>query len=411
MLDHHLGDLGVVLGGHIEGRGHDVALDGALHVGDLLGALVDEQADEVHLGVVRGDRLADALQDRGLACLGRRDDQSALALADRCHEVDRTTRDGVLAMLHGQALVREDGREVAEARTAVHGLGIAAVDRGDGGERRILVPGPGGSDRADDAVTRTQRILFDDGLVDERVIVALHVVAGADHAVALVRDLEQAADGLESLSACGGLEDRIDELALLHAGVLDAELPGLDAQLPHLELGKLLAGDGRLGCSAAAVAAVLLLIVLVAGHVGGLAVLRMAAATRAGALLLGSGVLRGRLRERGRGTGRGLGGGGGGLLSHTRHLLDGDERTLGSRRIDFHCGGHGGLLGLLGAAATLLGSVGRRLGRIGSLGVLGDGRRYIGIRCGLCSGILDGLVGIRLLRTTTRPTHLGLGLL
>jgi len=39
------------LGGSSEGARHHLALDRALHVGDLLGALVDEQHDKHDLGV------------------------------------------------------------------------------------------------------------------------------------------------------------------------------------------------------------------------------------------------------------------------------------------------------------------------------------------------------------------------
>ena len=45
-FDHHLGHLNVALGGLIEGRADDLTVDRALHIGDLLGALVDEQDDE-----------------------------------------------------------------------------------------------------------------------------------------------------------------------------------------------------------------------------------------------------------------------------------------------------------------------------------------------------------------------------
>jgi hypothetical protein len=58
-LDGELGDRRVVLGGTVEGRGDDLALHRALHVGDLFGALVDEHDHEVHLGVVDRDRVGD----------------------------------------------------------------------------------------------------------------------------------------------------------------------------------------------------------------------------------------------------------------------------------------------------------------------------------------------------------------
>ena len=129
----------MVVGGHIKGGGHDLALDGALHIGDLFGALVDEQADEVHLGIVNRDRLADLLEDRGLASLGRRHDQATLALADRRHDVDGATGDGVLAVLHTQRLIGIDRGEVAKLGTVSDLLGIHAVDGRDLGEAGALV--------------------------------------------------------------------------------------------------------------------------------------------------------------------------------------------------------------------------------------------------------------------------------
>ena len=79
-----------------------LALEPPLHVGDLLGPLVDEQHDQVHLGVVDLDRPRDLLQHGRLAGLGRRDDEAALALADRRDQVDDARRHvvGVVAHLH-----------------------------------------------------------------------------------------------------------------------------------------------------------------------------------------------------------------------------------------------------------------------------------------------------------------------
>ena len=71
LLDHHVGDLHVTLGGLVEGRRHHFALHRALHVGHFLGPLVDQQHDEHHLGVVLGDRVGDFLQQDGLTSLGR----------------------------------------------------------------------------------------------------------------------------------------------------------------------------------------------------------------------------------------------------------------------------------------------------------------------------------------------------
>src|SRR5712691_10682507 len=82
-----LGDWVWRWGGLVEGRGDDLALDGPLHVGDFLRPLVDQQHDEVDLGVVGGDGVGDRLQHHRLARAGRGHDHPALALADRAEQV------------------------------------------------------------------------------------------------------------------------------------------------------------------------------------------------------------------------------------------------------------------------------------------------------------------------------------
>src|SRR5690606_16250052 len=55
LLDDHLGDLHVARRRFVEGRGNDLAPHRALHLGDFLGALVDQQDDHEHIRVVRSD--------------------------------------------------------------------------------------------------------------------------------------------------------------------------------------------------------------------------------------------------------------------------------------------------------------------------------------------------------------------
>jgi len=71
VVDGELGDGRVLIRRAVEGGGHDLALDRATHVGDLLGPLVDEQDDEMHLGIVGLDRMGDLLHHRRLSRLGR----------------------------------------------------------------------------------------------------------------------------------------------------------------------------------------------------------------------------------------------------------------------------------------------------------------------------------------------------
>ena len=64
LLDHHLGDRHVARGRLVEGRGHHLALYRALHVGDFLRPLVDEQHDQVVLRMIGSDGMGDVLQQR-----------------------------------------------------------------------------------------------------------------------------------------------------------------------------------------------------------------------------------------------------------------------------------------------------------------------------------------------------------
>ena len=69
------------------------------------GPLVDEQHDERDLRMILGDRVRHLLQENRLAGARRRDDQPALALADRRHEVDHAHAQVAVARLEAQARV------------------------------------------------------------------------------------------------------------------------------------------------------------------------------------------------------------------------------------------------------------------------------------------------------------------
>ena len=78
----------VRVGRGVRRGGQDLRLHGAAEVRDLLRPLVDEQQDEMDLGMVLGDGLAEVLEQRRLARLGRRDDEPALAAPDGRDQVD-----------------------------------------------------------------------------------------------------------------------------------------------------------------------------------------------------------------------------------------------------------------------------------------------------------------------------------
>ena len=250
----------MVVGGHIEGRGHHIALDGALHIGNLLGALVHQKADQVHLGIVRRDRLADLLQDGGLARLGRRDDEAALALADGAHDVDGATGDGILAVLHLELLIGVDGRKVAELGALARFLGIEPVHRLDLRQTGELVAGTRGAKRSLDKVAGAQAGSADEVRRNECVVAAGHVAVGADMAEALVRDIENAGNLTEALSTGISRVDFLNKLGLLLARDVEIQLARLLAELGDLHGRKVLAREAWLDGRVAVIACLAILL-------------------------------------------------------------------------------------------------------------------------------------------------------
>ena len=117
LLDHHFRDLHMAHGRLVEGRGDDLAVHRALHVGDFLGPLVDEQHDEIALGMIGRDRLRDILQQHRLAGARRRHDQRALPLADRRDQIDDARRQilaGRILDLELEPLIGIERRQIVE---------------------------------------------------------------------------------------------------------------------------------------------------------------------------------------------------------------------------------------------------------------------------------------------------------
>ena len=143
----------------VEGRGDHLALDRALHVGDFLRPLVDQQHDQVAFGVVGGDRVGDVLQQHRLAGARRRHDQRALALADRRDDVDDAGRKillGRILVLHAQPLVGIERREVVEVDLVAGLFGVFEVDGVDFEKREIAFALLRAADLALDGVAGAQ---------------------------------------------------------------------------------------------------------------------------------------------------------------------------------------------------------------------------------------------------------------
>ena len=192
-VEEHLRSLGVMLGHLVEGGIDHLALDGALHIRDFLGALVDEQDEEHHVGIVLRDGPRDHFEQGRLARLGGRHDDAALSLADGGDDVYATGR--VIARagrdLQPQSLVGIDGDEVVEIGTLAHFREVDAVDGDDvddsGGFALLQRPATGAH-----SVAAAQPELLDLCRGDVGVHVVALAVAHPEEAVAVGVDFEKA---------------------------------------------------------------------------------------------------------------------------------------------------------------------------------------------------------------------------
>ena len=127
LLDDHLGNLDVAGLRLVEGRTHDLAANGSLHVGDLFGALVDQQHDQMHVRMVGGDRICDGLQQHRLAGTRRGDDERPLALAQRRDQIHGAAAEVLLDRFQAQTLLGVVGREIVKVDSQARGLGVGTV--------------------------------------------------------------------------------------------------------------------------------------------------------------------------------------------------------------------------------------------------------------------------------------------
>jgi len=230
LLDHHFGNLDVALRRLVEGRGNDLALHAALHVGHFLRPLVDEQDEEEDLRMVVGDRLGDVLQQHRLAGARRGDDQGALALALRGDDVDHPRRFVLHRRIGGvesQLAVRIERREIVEIDPVADRLRIVEIDLGDAQQAEIALAVPRTLDLALDRVAGPEAELADEIRRDIDIVRPGQVigVGRAEEAESVLQHLDRAA--AHDLVAIFGadLEDREHQLLLAQGrGALDSEL-------------------------------------------------------------------------------------------------------------------------------------------------------------------------------------------
>ena len=290
-LDGQLGDRGVVLGGTVEGRVDDLALDRALHVGDFLRALVHQDDHEVALGVVLRDRVGDGLQDHRLARLGRGHDEPALALADRADQVDDPRGHDDRVGLQPQPLLRVQRDELGELGAGLGLLGVQAVDLVQADERVELLAALaflGLADRALDHVALAQAVLADLGQRDVHVVGAGQVAGGADERV-VVEDVQDAGDRDQDVVLA---DHRLGVAAAVPAPALAVAAVAVAEPVPAAAAAALVVVPAALVVTAAALlVAVAALLVLATGGAVAAAAVAVAAALVLAALVVAAAAL------------------------------------------------------------------------------------------------------------------------
>src|SRR5579863_9997957 len=195
-LENHIGHIGVAFGGHVEARRDDLAIAPRDHLADFLGPLIDEEHEQDGVGVIHGHAFGDGLQQHRFAGASGRDDQGALAVADRRDEVDRAPGELGAGFRRASGFecefplgVRRDER--AEIRPACSECRVGAVDLRDidDGHTAALVA----ADRGIDGITATQCVLAHDVGWHVRVARLGQVACrGAPHVAAVPRRVEPA---------------------------------------------------------------------------------------------------------------------------------------------------------------------------------------------------------------------------
>ena len=191
---HHLRHPGMVVGLLVEGGVDHLALDGALHVRDLLGSLVDQQHDQVYFGVLVGDGVGHLLQKRGLARLGLGHDHATLSLADGGQHVDQPQGQVALADrgLQPEPVVGIDRHQVLEPGALGGLLRALAVHLGDVHHGAVAIPLPLGAGLAHHVIAVAQVEAANLGDGDVHVIRSRQAVLGPQEAVAVGLELQHA---------------------------------------------------------------------------------------------------------------------------------------------------------------------------------------------------------------------------
>ena len=226
----HFRDLDVSLRRLVEGGADDFALHGALHVRDFFRALVNQQHDERDFRVVAGDGVGERLQHHGFAGARRRDDQSALALADRAEQVEHSARQVFTRRLHFQAALGIERREVVKENFVARDFRIFKVDRFDLDQREIALAVLWRANLSGNGIACSQIELANLRRRYVNIVragVQIVVLRSAQEAEAIGQAFEDAFREDQAILLRLGAKDLKDQLLLAHAaGAWDGQVLG-----------------------------------------------------------------------------------------------------------------------------------------------------------------------------------------
>ena len=231
-FDDHFGDCHVSRCRLVEGRCHHLASHRALHLGDFLGALVDQQDDQDDIGMIGGDRMRDVLHQHGFAGLGRRHDQTALPFADRRDHVDDAggvVFFGLGIALEHHRLIGMQGRQILEQDLVLARLGRLAIDLVDLDQSEVALAVFGRAHLAFDRVAGVQVEASDLRGRDIDVVGAREIggFGRAQEAEAVWQHFETAVAENLFTGFSASFEDREHQFLLAQAvGVFDVEAGG-----------------------------------------------------------------------------------------------------------------------------------------------------------------------------------------
>ena len=237
LLEHHVGDLDVTRRSLIEGGAHHFRARGAGdHLRHFFGPLVDEQHDDRHLRMILRDRVRHLVEQDRLSGARRRNDDSALTLPDRRHEIHDAHAEIAIGRLEAQPLIRILRPEVVERHAVLRLLRIVAVYALDLEQREIPLPRLGWTNLASHIIPSAQPEALDLRRRDVDVVRTRQVapILAAQKAVALGKNLEYAVAvehdvGLEKI-----LLDLEDEILLPETRrAVDLEAVGHLLKLGH----------------------------------------------------------------------------------------------------------------------------------------------------------------------------------